>query len=137
MAVLGVRVADQQNQLDQANQRDAAMAALLAAPDTRADSVPVSTGGKGMVLASRSHDEAAIAINGLTKLPAGQAYQLWMIGPSGTRSGGVLPTGDNGTAGSVLARGLGDARTIGLTIEPSGGSAQPTTTPIMLLPMPV
>jgi hypothetical protein len=35
-----------------------------------------------------------------------------------------------------LAHDLGDAQTIGLTVEPSGGSAQPTTTPVMVLPMP-
>ncbi|GAA1990875.1 anti-sigma factor [Catenulispora subtropica] len=136
VAVLGVRVADQQNQLDQAHQRDTTIAALLAAPDTRTGSVTVTTGGKGMVLVSRSHDEAAITLTGLTRLPSGQAYQLWMMGPSGARSGGLLPTGSGGTSGSVLAHDLGDARTIGLTVEPSGGSAQPTTAPIMLLPMP-
>lgn len=134
VAVLGVRVSDQQNQIDQATHRNAAISALLSAPDARADSVKVTTGGTGMVLVSRSRDEAAITVNGLAKLPPGQAYQLWMMGPSGTRSGGLLPAG--GLSDSVLANGLGDARTIGLTVEPAGGSAQPTTTPVMLLPMP-
>ncbi|WP_194908607.1 anti-sigma factor [Catenulispora rubra] len=135
VAVLGVRVGDQQNQIDQANQRSTAISTLLSAPDAHADSVNVSTGGTGMVLVSRSRDEAAITINGLAKLEPGKAYQLWMMGPSGTRSGGVLPAGAQ-ASGSVLAHGLGDAQTIGLTVEPAGGSAQPTTTPIMLLPMP-
>jgi anti-sigma-K factor RskA len=136
VAVLGVRVGDQQSQIDQANQRGTTISTLLSAPDAHADSVTVSTGGTGTVLVSRSQDEAAITINGLAKLEPGKAYQLWMMGPSGTRSGGVLPAGAQ-ASGSVLAHGLGDARTIGLTVEPAGGSAQPTTTPIMLLPMPV
>ncbi|MEY9855655.1 anti-sigma-K factor RskA [Catenulispora sp. GAS73] len=135
VAVLGVRVGDQQNQIDQANQRSAAISTLLSAPDAHADSVNVSTGGTGIVLVSRSRDEAAITISGLVRLEPGKAYQLWMMGPSGTRSGGVLPAGTQ-ASDSVLAHGLGDARTIGLTVEPAGGSAQPTTTPIMLLPMP-
>jgi anti-sigma-K factor RskA len=84
---------------------------------------------------SRSRDEAAITVSGLVKLPPGKAYQLWMMGPSGARSGGVLPNGSE-AYDSVLAHGLGDAQTIGLTVEPSGGSAQPTTTPVMVLPMP-
>ncbi|NUP49658.1 MAG: anti-sigma factor [Catenulispora sp.] len=136
VAVLGVRVGDQQHQIDQARQRDTAITALLSAPDAQAGTAAVRTGGNGMVLVSRSHDEAAIAVHGLTRLPPGKAYQLWMISPAQTRSGGLLPLGPDGTSGSVLAHGLGDARTIGLTVEPDTGSAQPTTTPVMLLPMP-
>ncbi|MEY9912883.1 anti-sigma-K factor RskA [Catenulispora sp. MAP12-49] len=135
-AVLGVQVGDQQHHVDQANQHATAISALLSAPDARSDSVAVRTGGTGTVLVSRSHDEAAITITGLAKLSPGQAYQLWMMGPSGTRSGGLLAPGADGTHGAVLAHGLGDAQTIGLTVEPSGGSTQPTTVPVMLLPMP-
>lgn len=134
VAVLGVQVDNQQHQIDQAARHNSAISTLLSAPDAHTDSVAVRTGGTGMVLVSRSHDEAAITINGLTKLSPHQTYQLWMIGPSGIRSGGLLPAE---AAGAVLAHGLGDAQTIGLTVEPAGGSAQPTTTPVMLLPMPV
>ena len=136
VGVLGVQVHDQQHRIDQAAQRDTTISALLSAPDAHTDSVSVRTGGTGIVLVSRSRDEAAITINGLAKLAPHQAYQLWMMGPSGTRSGGLLPAGAEGTAGAVLAHGLGDAQTIGLTVEPAGGSAQPTATPVMLLPMP-
>jgi len=135
VAVLGVRLNDQQNQIDQANQRSTAITTLLSAPDVHANSVSVTTGGNGRVLVSRSRDEAAITVSGLTKLPPGRAYQLWMMGPSGARSGGLVPVGSE-AYDSVLAHGLGDAQTIGLTVEPSGGSAQPTTTPVMVLPMP-
>lgn len=135
VVVLGVRVHDQQHQIDQSRQRNTAISALLSAPDARADSANVRTGGTGMVLVSRSRDEAAITINGLAKPAPGTAYQLWMIGPSGIRSGGLLPAGTEASS-SVLAHGLGDAQTIGLTVEPAGGSTQPTTAPVMLLPMP-
>lgn len=136
VAVLGVRVADQQHRIDQYGSQNAAIERLLQAPDVHTGSAPVTTGGRAMVMVSRSQDEAAISIFGLTAAPAGHAYQLWMIGPTGTRSGGLLPTGPGGTSGNVLAHGLGDARTIGLTLEPASGSAQPTTTPVLLLPMP-
>ncbi|WP_370366735.1 anti-sigma factor domain-containing protein [Catenulispora sp. GP43] len=135
VAVLGVRLNDQQNQIDQARQRSTAISTLLAAPDVHAESVNVSTGGNGRVLVSRSRDEAAITVSGLSRLAPGKVYQLWMMGPSGARSGGVVPVTAE-AFDSVLAHGLGDARTIGLTVEPAGGSAQPTTEPVMLLPMP-
>lgn len=134
VAVLGVRVNDQQHRIDQASRRNAVISTLLAAPDARAESVPVTTGGIGTVLVSRTLDEAAISINGLSKLEPGHTYQLWMMGPSGARSGGLLPATQ--ASDSLVAHGLGDARTIGLTVEPAGGSAQPTTTPVMVLPMP-
>ncbi|MEY9931771.1 anti-sigma factor RsiW [Catenulispora sp. GP43] len=133
VAVLGVQVNDQQGRIDQADQRATSISALLAAPDVHTGSVVISTGGTGTVVVSRSHDEAAITVSGLTEPAPGKAYQLWMMGPSGARSGGVLPAG---TSDSVLAHGLGDAQTIGLTVEPAAGSAQPTTAPVMLLPMP-
>ncbi|WP_194894327.1 anti-sigma factor [Catenulispora pinisilvae] len=133
VAVLGIRVSDQQNQIDQARQHSTTISQLLSAPDAHSDSASVSTGGTGTVLVSRSRDEAAISVAGLARLAPGKAYQLWMIGPSGTRSGGVLPAT---ASDSVVAHGLGDALTIGLTVEPAGGSTQPTTTPVMLLPMP-
>jgi anti-sigma-K factor RskA len=37
----------------------------------------------------------------------------------------------------VLATGVVKGDTLGLTVEPAGGSAQPTTTPILALPLPV
>ncbi|ACU72856.1 conserved hypothetical protein [Catenulispora acidiphila DSM 44928] len=134
-AVLGVRMDDQQHRIDQAHQQNITITTLLSAPDVHTGRVIVSTGGTGTVLLSRSNDEASITVSGLAKLSPGHTYQLWMMGPSGTRSGGLLPPGSR-SSDSVLARGLGDAQTIGLTVEPTGGSAQPTTTPIMLLPMP-
>ena len=135
-ALLGVHIADQQNRLDQAHRQTAAMSALLTAPDARAGTAAVRTGGTATVLASRTRDEAAITVTGLTAVPPGHTYQLWMIGPTGIHSAGLLPTA-HGTSDPVIAHHLGDAQTIGLTVEPATGSPQPTTTPVLLLPMPV
>ena len=125
----------QHDQLSSVSQQASALTALLGAPDARSNSAMVSTGGNAVVVDSRSRDEAAIALSGLHSLPAGKVYQLWMIGPDGARSGGVLPTPQQGAEGPIIAHGLGNATTIGLTVEPSGGSAHPTTTPILLLAM--
>jgi hypothetical protein len=37
----------------------------------------------------------------------------------------------------VLASGVVKGDTLGLTVEPAPGSTQPTTTPILALPLPV
>jgi anti-sigma-K factor RskA len=142
VAGLAIEDASQQNQISTAQQhagaaaaQASALAALLAAPDVHSAVGQVSTGGAAVVVDSRSRDEAAITLAGLTEPGAGQAYQLWMIGPGGTRSGGVVALDAHGSSGTILARGLGDAKTVGLTVEPAGGSAKPTTTPVLLLNM--
>jgi hypothetical protein len=35
----------------------------------------------------------------------------------------------------VLATGLSPGDELGLTVEPAGGSAKPTTTPILVIPL--
>jgi hypothetical protein len=133
VAGLTVQTVQQRERIDAVTAQASAMSLLLSAPDARSGAARVSTGGTALVIDSRSRDEAAIALSGLAALPAGKAYQLWMIGPDGIRSGGLVPRGGNGSAAPILEHGLGDARTIGLTVEPAHGSAQPTSAPILLL----
>ena len=64
-------------------------------------------------------------------------YQLWLIGKTKTTSAGLLPPAQAGQTPPVLASGVVKGDTLGLTVEPAGGSAQPTTTPILALPLPV
>jgi anti-sigma-K factor RskA len=116
------------------SQQAEAMAQLLDAPDVSSSSKNVSTGGMGLVVASRSRGEAAIALAGLAVPPSGKVYQLWLIGPDGARSAGVVSLA-GGASGPLIAYGLDDATSVGLTVEPRGGSAHPTSTPILLLPV--
>jgi len=88
------------------------------------------------VLAADRH-ELAVVTTGLPALPAGKVYQLWLIGKPKTVSAGLLPAAKNGQTPAVLATGVVKGDTLGLTVEPAGGSAQPTTTPILALPLPV
>ena len=132
---LGVHSANQQRQLNALSQQAGVVQQLLSAPDARSGRAAVRTGGTAMVLDSRSRDEAVISFTGLSAPPAGKTYQLWMIGPTGARSGGLLAIPATGNPSPVVAHNLGDAQTIGLTVEPAHGSAQPTTAPILLLPM--
>ena len=132
---LGVHSASQQRQLNALSQQAGVVQQLLSAPDARSGRAAVRTGGTAMVLDSRSRDEAVISFTGLSAPPTGKTYQLWMIGPTGARSGGLLTVPATGNPNPVVAHDLGDAQTIGLTVEPAHGSAQPTTTPVLLLPM--
>ncbi len=64
-------------------------------------------------------------------------YQLWLIGSTKTTSAGLLPPAQAGRTAPVLASGVVQGDKLGLTVEPAPGSAQPTTTPILALPLPI
>lgn len=133
---LAVHTASQDRQINQADARTAQLSALLSAPDAHAGVGKVTGGGSVTVIDSRLRDQAAITLTGLAEPPTGKAYQLWMIAPGATRSGGVVPAGANNSPSPILAHGLGATVSVAITIEPAHGSAQPTTAPILLMPMP-
>ena len=81
---------------------------------------------------SRSLDRSAISVTGLPAAPAGMVYQLWYINADGARSAGFLPA-DDGSGQAVLQGSLTGADQVGVTVEPDGGSPQPTTQPVMVL----
>jgi anti-sigma-K factor RskA len=102
-----------------------------------ADAVRVSS-TKGSLRAevaySRQLGKAAIDVTGLPPAPAGKTYQLWYVGPDQVaRSAGLL-TADADGRGSMLLQGDANAAAaVGMTVEPAGGSAQPTTDPVVVL----
>ncbi|HEV3173659.1 MAG TPA: anti-sigma factor [Actinocrinis sp.] len=135
VAVLSVVDSGQQGRINTISAQASSLASLLSQPDVRSSVGRVDTGGLATVVASRDRDEAAIILSGLAAPPAGKVYQVWIIGPEGTRSGGLVPPGAGGSS-PIFAPGLGDARTVALTVEPARGSAQPTTTPVLMLAIP-
>lgn len=135
VAGLGVHAADQQSQINALSQRATAMQQVLSASDVHSGSAALRTGGTAALIDSRSRDEAVISFTGISAPPPGKAYQLWMIGPSGARSGGLLSVPAAGNPNPVVAHQLGDATNIAVTVEPAHGSPQPSTAPIVLLPM--
>jgi anti-sigma-K factor RskA len=134
--VLGIRLYRTQRELSAAQARTQAISAVLYAPDARILSARTSSGGRATVVVSAARRELTVAVAGLRALPDGEVYQLWLIGPPRTRSAGLLPAPVSGRAGPVLATGLASGDRLGITIEPAGGTRQPTTTPLIALPLP-
>ena len=113
------------------------LSALLGADDAVSATTPISGGGTGMVVVSRSRDEVAFLAGGLPALPESKTYQLWFSEDGEMRSAGLLPTEPDQAGGAVLlTAGVRGATGIGLTVEPAGGSAQPTSEPLLLLDLP-
>jgi len=91
---------------------------------------------KGKVFVSPSQGMLLIA-NNLRPAPAGKAYEMWLI-PKGEkpRPAGTFQSAEDGTAMHVL-RGqvqAGEAL-VAVTLEPAGGTDQPTSTPLFAAPI--
>jgi len=138
VAVLfGLAQAHTQDELNQVRAENQAISLLLSAPGAQLLTHEVTHGGVATVVLAADRHELAVVTTGLPALPPGQVYQLWLIGKPKIVSAGLLPAAKNGQTPAVLATGVVKGDTLGLTVEPAGGSAQPTTTPILALPLPV
>lgn len=84
------------------------------------------------MITSAARDKAVFLTDRLPAAGAGRTYQLWLADHGRMRPAGFL-TGDGA---AVLDGGLGTASAVGLTLEPTGGSPQPTTRPLVLLNLP-
>jgi anti-sigma-K factor RskA len=103
---------------------------LLAASDLKTARAPVTGGGNATVLSSATDGHMLFVAAGLPTLEASKTYQLWLIDASGkpVSAGTFRPTA--GATKQLVAGDLGSTAIVGLTVEPSGGSKAPTTTPI-------
>jgi anti-sigma-K factor RskA len=106
---------------------------LLRAPDVRATTTAMKQ-GEGTLISSRSQHRLVLIGHGMPVLPANQTYQLWMMTPTGEPVSGGLFRPD--PAGHVEVPASGDLDQVdrmGVSVEPAGGSAQPTPTTVQVL----
>jgi anti-sigma-K factor RskA len=106
------------------------LTAVLAAPDARNAAADVEGGGQASVVASEIRGEVVLITDDLPELSPDQTYQLWLIAPDEITSAGVVDVPDSGDVTYLTAGDLGGVTTIALSVEPLGGSEQPTTTPV-------
>ena len=129
--VFGIANSSMQQQIDQAQASSQQIAVVLTAQDAHMTTGTVAGGGTATVVMSRSRHALVFTAQDLRALPASRGYELWLIGPAGTRSAGMLPAGSHGMTGPVIASGLRPGDHLALTAEPADGSARPGT-PMML-----
>ncbi|WP_330180109.1 anti-sigma factor [Nocardia sp. NBC_01503] len=99
-------------------------------PDMTARVVPVSSGGELEIHTSATLSAASVRFLAVPEPPAGHTYQMWLVPLGGTpRSTAVLDT----IVGDPLVMPFQSVDTLAVTVEPLGGSPQPTTTPIVSL----
>ena len=106
------------------------IAHVLAAPDARASTGRDARGRSIGVIASAADGEAIVTLSGYGGLPVGRVHQLWLMRPGAQPHSLGLFAADT----PLVASGLDKAATsLAVTVEPDGGSPQPTTQPVVQL----
>lgn len=119
--VLGVLLVRSERATDDARARTAAISSILEAGDARVLNQRARDGGALTLLSSRSADRALVLTENLPELEPDQDYQAWTIGDR-VRSAGLIPEDDT----TFTVHDIAAAGSIGITVEPAGGSERPT-----------
>jgi anti-sigma-K factor RskA len=132
-AALGLAARSALHQVQQDQARSHQVAAVLTARDAHMITARVTTGGTATVVMSGREHALVFAGAGLRPLPSSRCYELWLMAPGDDRPAAMLPDPRQSMTGPVLATGLKPGDRLGLTIEPAGGSARPTSPVILQL----
>jgi anti-sigma-K factor RskA len=82
----------------------------------------------GFVLVSVDGEDGALIVDGLPPLAESQEYQLWLLRDGEKISGALFSTDENNYGGTRIRapRSLLEYSGAEITVEPAGGSSQPT-----------
>ena len=124
LALVGVGGAVWQPWRDDASQTLSATDQVLQDPEAQQVTQTLPNGATATVVRSPKEHRAVIVTDDLPPAPDGKVYQLWLQTPSEDMvSAGLMPAGGS-TA--LLDGNADDAIGVGLSLEPAGGSEQPT-----------
>ncbi|KPC78834.1 MULTISPECIES: anti-sigma factor [Streptomyces] len=133
-------VAVWQNQVAQDARQEAARAQLhnervaqvLTASDARTSASDLAGGARGTVVVSKSVNRAVFLASDMAPPPGGKVYQLWFNDEGTMRSAGLMnPSASDDTV--LLDGPVDSASGMGITVEPTGGSEEPTSDPVALM----
>jgi anti-sigma-K factor RskA len=126
ISALNEQVATQSKSIDelirnlpQTNQSDVITVSLKS---TEAQPRPL-----GQLIANPHDTSAVLVISGLPPLEPGKTYQVWLIGNAPV-SAGLLTVDEHGQSVLIVTskEAIGSFNSLGISIEPEGGSEQPT-----------
>ncbi len=86
---------------------------------------------QGRVLYIQEERVAVITVEDLAPLPADQTYQVWAISDDTATGIGLFNTAVSGDASTAIQFDLSGVKVVAITVEPAGGSPQPTTEPVL------
>jgi anti-sigma-K factor RskA len=108
---------------------------IFAAPDVRTTSGELPDGGQATLVFSRERDAAYLVMNNVPPPSAGTVYQMWLLQDGQATPAGTMDATAVTPSTTALVPDIGDSTALAFTVEPPGGSDQPTTTPFASLPL--
>ncbi len=105
-------------------------ASVIGADDVRALTVDVG-GAEATLYVSDDLHRAALATEDMPAAPDGKVYQVWLQDGDEMVPAGLMADTDEPL---LLEGDASDASAAGITVEPEGGSDEPTTEPVVLFP---
>lgn len=130
---LGFVINDLNARLGEVETSASRMTDLLAAPDARTISAEGPNGSVARLVVSPSRGEAMFVASEMEPAPQEHTYELWVHGDNEPVKAGLFDVDPDGTATHLLTNDLSNAVAIGVTVEPEGGSPQPSGDPVMVL----
>jgi anti-sigma-K factor RskA len=131
----------QQNRLEELNRQRNELRntlAILSESDTKTVSFgQAQNDPQGRVFISKNGGVVFLG-NRLPQLAGGKTFEFWLVPAKGNpQPAGLFKTNAQGIAVNVLAKSVNpaDYAAVAVSIEPAGGSPQPTSKPIIIVPL--
>ncbi|MEJ3404734.1 anti-sigma factor [Rathayibacter sp. YIM 133350] len=110
-----------------------ALTEINAAPDTQHRTQRLDDGRTASVVWSDELERGALLVDELPSLASDQTYEAWVITDAGAQPAGTFESVANGVTVHLISGGMPEGASIGVTVEPSGGSKAPTSDPIIAI----
>jgi anti-sigma-K factor RskA len=108
---------------------------VFSAPDVHTVSGAIPAGGTATVVFSRDRNAGVLVMNDVPPPSPGTVYQMWLVSPSGASSAGTMDAKAVAPSTTAVLENLGPSTKLAFTVEPGGGSTQPTGKVIAELPL--
>ncbi|WP_308797401.1 anti-sigma factor [Agromyces silvae] len=109
------------------------LAQLAEASDTQTATIETADGGEVTLVWSEEQGRSAIRAAGLPDVGGDRTYELWYIDDAGAVPAGTFDVRGDADAWRILEGDFDPGVVVGITVEPAGGSEQPTSEPIAVL----
>jgi anti-sigma-K factor RskA len=131
LAVLGIAAVAQPWRDDPSVSQVSAADKVMAAGDAKHVKVSFPDGATATVIRSAKMGKAVVVTAKMPAAPNGKVYELWLRNPAGRMVPAGLMKG-SGDQKQLLQGDAANANAAAISLEPSGGSKEPTNEPIAL-----
>jgi anti-sigma-K factor RskA len=114
----------------------APVADVLTAPDVITLAAAGPGGSSMRLIASPLRGEGVFLVDGMAGPPSERVYQLWLLRDGEAIPAGLLDVDERGRGAHVMTGDMSEVAAVAITVEPDGGSPQPTSDPIARLELP-